>query len=461
MKTSAFASRMTLLAGLLAAVLTMTLFAQRPAAQGGPIEEPAGTSAITLKMENYVAGLDRPVGIANAGDMRLFVLEQAGQIRIVNPDGTLQATPFLDIRDRVASLGPEQGLLGLAFHPRYFANGYFYVNYTNETGGFIRTRISRFTVTADPGVANPASEQILLTVDQPFRNHNAGRINFGPDGYLYIPLGDGGSGGDPGNRAQNNSLLLGKISRIDVDGLAGSPSDCKGLGQGTYTIPADNPFVDGPNHQPVNNCDEIWANGLRNPWQANFDARTGDLFIADVGQSTVEEVNFQPRSSGGGENYGWRCYEGSLAYNTSGCASPDNYTFPVFEYQRPSGYGDCSVTGGYVYRGLRYHALYGRYLLTDYCSGRFWDLQQQPNGSWQATTHLDVFPQDATTTFGNASFGQRCDGELFVANVYQGKIFYLTGFASPDVAPLPTRSSQSVDAGYWAYFPLVSVSGCR
>jgi glucose/arabinose dehydrogenase len=450
---------MTPLVLALAALLVAIVFARRSAAHA-PLtpqpatEHPATASAISLHLENYAAGFNRPVSIANAGDMRLFVLEKAGRIRIVHPDGSIQAKPFLDIRDRVDDSAPEQGLLGLAFHPRYYENGFFYVNYTNTSAGVLRTRISRFSVTAAPDIADATSEKILLTVDQPYKNHNAGRISFGPDGYLYIPLGDGGSGGDPGNRAQNNSLLLGKISRIDVDSMSGSPSDCKGIGTGEYTIPNDNPLIDGAGGV----CDEIWATGLRNPWQSTFDMLTGDLFIADVGQSTVEEVNYQLASSAGGENYGWRCYEGTLEYNTSGCAAPEDYTFPVFQYQRPSGYGDCSVTGGYVYRGQKYDALYGRYFLTDYCSGRFWDLQPQPDGSWQSTTHVGM----PNSTFGNASFGQRCDGELFVANVEQGKIYFLTGYNNTPIPdPRPPRAGQSVNADSWAYLPLVYTSGCR
>jgi glucose/arabinose dehydrogenase len=454
-------SRATLLMLLVGAVLAVVLLVQRSAAQGLTAkqqtgERPAVTSGISLRLENYVAGFNRPVGIANAGDMRLFVLEQAGRIRIIHEDGSVQANPFLDIRNRVDDSGPEKGLLGLAFHPHYFENGHFYVNYTARSSGVLRTRISRFSVSANPDIADASSEKILLTVDQPYANHNAGRIAFGPDGYLYIPLGDGGSGGDPGNYAQDETTLLGKISRIDVDSLSGGPSDCKGFGTGEYTVPNDNPLV-----SQGGACDEIWASGLRNPWQSTFDLLTGDLYIADVGQSKVEEVNFQPAASAGGENYGWRCYEGDQTYNAAGCGAPDTYTFPIFAYQRPSGYGDCSVTGGYVYRGQTYSALYGRYFLTDYCSGRFWDLQRQPDGNWQSTAHADVFPPDADTSFGNASFGQRCDGELFVANVEQGKIFALTGYGNPDSTPAATASSPIIDADYWAYLPLASVSNCR
>ncbi len=441
------------------ALLALAFFVDQPelAAEQSDPQQHAGAESISIRLENYAAGLVRPLGIANAGDLRLFVIEQAGRIRIIHPDGSVQATPFLDIRGRVDDSDSEEGLLGLAFHPQYEANGYFYVNYTNTSDGIRRTRISRFSVTSDPNSADPNSETVLLTVLQPNWNHNAGRIAFGPDGFLYIPLGDGGGAGDRDDNAQNNSLLLGKISRIDVNANSGWPADCKGLGTGEYTIPIDNPMIDGPGKV----CDEIWASGLRNPWQSTFDSLTGDLFVADVGQSKVEEVNFQPAASEGGQNYGWRCYEGSQVYNTDGCALPDTYTFPIFEYERPTGFGDCSVTGGFVYRGHRYDALYGRYFLTDYCSGRFWDLLKQPDGSWLATVHVGIFPPDAGSTFGNAAFGQRCDGELFVANVALGKIFHLTGSGSAHPQPGPRTIEQETATDVWAYLPLIATSSCR
>lgn len=412
--------------------------------------------ALSLRLELFSAGLAAPVGVANSGDLRLFVLEQAGRIRIVRPDGQVEATPFLDIRDRVDASSFEEGLLGLAFDPMYRVNGRFYVNYTHTTSGERRTRISRFTVTANPDVADASSEEILLTVDQPYANHNAGGIAFGPDSLLYIPLGDGGDRDDPHDYAQNHLLLLGKISRIDVRGHPGSPADCPGLGTGNYTIPASNPFVDGPGNQ----CDEIWASGLRNPWQSTFDSKTGDLFVADVGQDKVEEVNFQPSTSTGGENYGWRCYEGSSAYITDGCSAAGSYTFPIFEYTRPSPFGDCSVTGGYVYRGRLFHAMVGRYFLTDYCSGRFWDLQKQPNDTWRSTAHNDVFPPGDATTVGNSAFGQRCDGELYVANVINGKIYHLTDTTSADRSATG-HAGQIIEPDHWIYLPLLSLPACR
>jgi glucose/arabinose dehydrogenase len=274
---------------------------------------------------------------------------------------------------------------------------------------------------------------------------------------LYIPLGDGGSTGDPEENAQNPKLLLGKVSRIDVDGGPGSAPDCFGLGSGAYTIPAGNPFVDGPGDA----CDEIWASGLRNPWQSSFDSKTGDLFIADVGQKRIEEVDFQSAGSSGGENYGWDCYEGSQPYVVAQdpvqCDSADTYTFPIFEYDRQLLVTDCSVTGGYVYRGRRFPALEGRYLLTDYCSGRFWDLRQLPDGSWQPTRHDDA----TLLRKGNAAFGERCDGELFVANVIRGEIFHLATGANavPDLTD-PAFPEVFVPEA-WVYLPVVAMSGCR
>ncbi len=254
--------------------------------------------------------------------------------------------------------------------------------------------VRRFSVTADLNVADPASEDILLTVGQPFSNHNAGAINFGPDGYLYVPLGDGGSGSDPFDLGQSPTTILGKITRIDVDSGPGSAPDCSGVGSGNYTVPASNPLVDGAG----GTCDEIWALGLRNPWRSSFDRLTGDLWIGDVGQLTWEEVDRQPAASAGGENYGWRCYEGNHPFNLAGCGPIGSYDFPVFEYAH-SGNG-CSVTGGYVYRGSQFPTLAGRYLLADYCTGNFWDLAPSRRGGYTATRHTEL------AAFGYVAFGE-------------------------------------------------------
>lgn len=345
-------------------------------------------SAVSISLEPYATGLSSPVAMAACGDGRLFVVEKAGTIRVVQAGGSVNPAPFLDISARVGSAGSEQGLLGLAFHPAYAVNGFFYVNYTDTAGN---TSISRFSVSGgNPDVALAGSEFQILAVAQPFSNHNGGALQFGPDGYLYIGLGDGGSGGDPQDRAQNPADLLGKILRIDVDG--GSP----------YAIPPGNPLVGVAGSRP-----EIWAMGLRNPWRFSFDRQTGDFWIGDVGQNLYEEVDFQPASSGGGENYGWRCYEGNHAYNLTGCGGVGNYIFPVFEYSHGP---HCSITGGYVYRGIASPLLQGNYLLADYCSGQFWTVTPGLTGGYVATVQ-------PVTLAGCTTFGEGSDGELYVASL--------------------------------------------
>lgn len=341
----------------------------------------------------FASGLTSPVGITNAGDNRLFVVNQRGFIHIISSDGIVNSQPFLDIEDLVI-YGGERGLLGVAFHPQYKTNGFFYVNYIEKGGS---TQISRFMVSSeDPNLADPQSELKIMTIPQPFSNHNGGDLSFGPDGYLYIALGDGGSGGDPGNRAQNPKQLLGKMLRIDVDN--GIP----------YSIPETNPFYGSSDVLP-----EIWASGLRNPWRFSFDKLTGDLWIADVGQNTVEEVNFQPASSNGGENYGWRCYEGNQAYNNSGCDTITSLTFPVYTYPQDP---ECSVTGGYVYRGSETSPVYGKYFFTDYCTDRIWTLHKVGD-NW--------IKEDFGRFSGNnfSAFGEDAEGQLYVAGLTSGKIF--------------------------------------
>ncbi len=353
--------------------------------QAGPV---GGAASAPRTLSLAVSGLTEPTHLASAGDGtgRLFILERAGRILIAR-GGTLQPVPFLDIRLQVGSSSSEQGLLSVAFPPQYAAKGYFYLNYTNTSGN---TVISRFRLTADPDVADPASEQVVLTVQQPYPNHNGGQLAFGPrDGYLYIGMGDGGSAGDPENRAQNPTELLGKILRIDVE--TGSPA--------TYTIPPSNPFLNTPGF-----LGEIWALGLRNPWRFSFDAG-GNLYIGDVGQGAREEIDFQPAASGGGENYGWRILEGTQCFNpTSGCVPPDRYYPPVAEYDHTLG---CSVTGGY--------ADLGTYFYSDFCSGRIWGLRQV-GSSWENTLLLQA-------PFGISTFGRGEDGALFVAN-YTGRAAY-------------------------------------
>ena len=303
------------------------------------------TFSQTIELEDFADGFSSPLALKNAGDERLFVVEQAGVIKIVDLNGTVNTTPFLDIQS-IVNAGGERGLLGLAFHPEYQANGRFFVHYSNSGGD---TQISEFSVsTSNPDIANPNSEVMLLTVAQPFSNHNGGTIAFGPqDGYLYIGLGDGGGGGDTDNNAQNPTLLIGKLLRIDIDTQSGGNN---------YGIPSDNPFIGDPNTR-----DEIWATGLRNPFRFTMDPETNSIWIGDVGQNAREEVN-RASLSQAGLNYGWRCYEGNAPFNTSGCPDESELTFPVFDY---SWNGGGSVIGGYVYRGEGWSDLYDQYIFAD------------------------------------------------------------------------------------------------
>jgi glucose/arabinose dehydrogenase len=336
-----------------------------------------------------VSGIPAPTDIKNASDGlgRLFIVEQRGQIRILK-NGQLLDAPFLDITDRVGSNGSEQGLLGLAFHPKFSQNGYFYVNYTDTNGN---THIARFTASGDS--ADPASEKKLLFVQQPFPNHNGGALAFGPDGYLYIGLGDGGSQGDPYGNAQSLNSQLGKILRIDVD--HGDP----------FAIPDTNPFAASGGV-----FKEIWAYGLRNPWRFSFDRITHDLWIGDVGQNEWEEIDFVPAGMPGGLNFGWNKMEGTHPYKGS---NQPGLTAPVAEY--PHG-PECSVTGGYVYRGAALPAWQGIYFYGDYCSGVIWGLPSPP----RATRPVSLFQ----TGFKISTFGVDEAGELYVAD-YTGAIYRL------------------------------------
>lgn len=334
------------------------------------------------------------MSIKHAGDQRLFVVEQAGVIKILNKNGTLNATPFLNISTKVRNSG-EQGLLGLAFHPNYKQNGYFFINYINQDQN---TVVARYQVSAtDSSLANPLSEVVLFTITQPYSNHNGGDLQFGPDGYLYISSGDGGSGGDPQNNSQNLTNLLGKILRIDVNNTS------EGL---NYAIPSGNPFADGPG----GNADEIWSYGLRNPWRFSFDKLTSDMWIGDVGQNAYEEINFEPANQTGGINYGWRCYEGTHPYNTTNCNN--SYTPPVFEYAHDQG---CSITGGYVYRGTNYTELVGRYLYVDFCTGKLWSLKKV-GANWVN----ELVYQNSSRNF--TTFGEDVAGELYIGTI-NGEIY--------------------------------------
>lgn len=348
----------------------------------------------TITLEVFASGFSSPVDMKHAGDDRLFVVEQDGLIKILNSDGTTNTAPFLNISGAVSG-GSEQGLLGLAFHPDYATNGYFYVHYTDNGGD---TQVSRFSVsTADPDIADPGSEFPIIDYTQPFSNHNGGSLNFGPDGFLYIGSGDGGSGGDPGNRAQNTTLLLGKLLRIDVD----NPS-----GGNNYGIPADNPF-EGSSSE----AQEIWAYGLRNPWKFTFDRDTGDVWIADVGQNAIEEMN-KAGGTEAGLNYGWRCYEGSNTFNTANCPDPSELTFPIAEYTHAFGF---SITGGYVYRGSIYNNISGYYFAADFGSGLI-----------ATVSPTDEFNNLGTFGGNWSTFGEDLAGELYIAN-YNGQISKIKG----------------------------------
>jgi glucose/arabinose dehydrogenase len=378
--------------GVFAIVFLVALAAAGCSDSGGPSGcdcEPGDTE---LAVEVVAEGLSSPLYLtAPAGDSRLFVVEQAGRVRIVE-NGELVDWPFLDITDRVGS-GGERGLLSIAFHPDYASSGYFYASYTDDGGD---TRIERYSVTGDPNVADPGSADSVLYVEQPFSNHNGGLIVFGPDGMLYIGLGDGGSGGDPGGNGQNRNTLLGALLRIDVDG--GDP----------FAVPADNPFVGDPDGR-----DEIWAYGLRNPWRFSVDREAENLYIADVGQNLWEEVNVVPADSGGA-NYGWNVMEGAHCFPSDPCDSSD-LVRPAVEY----GHGEsCSVTGGYVYRGSGIPEIRGHYFYSDFCSG-FLRSFRSSGGTASEEREWNVGGLGAVL-----SFGEDADGELYVLSG-DGRVYKL------------------------------------
>jgi len=345
---------------------------------------------LPLALEPVATGLEFPIGLAvPPGDPRLFIVEKGGRIRIIE-NGTLGST-FLDLRGRV-STGGEQGLLGLAFDPGYATNGRFVVNYTNADGD---TRISAYHVSSDPDVADPASESVLLAVDQPFDNHNGGQLAFGPDGNLYIGLGDGGSAGDPNGNGQNLSTLLGKLLRVNLNGAH------------PYGIPSDNPFAAtaGPTTRG-----EIWSFGLRNPWRFSFDRATADLYVGDVGEGNYEEIDVSPAASGAGKglNFGWNRMEGTHCYPPGSTDSCDRtgLTLPVLDYDHSNG---CSVTGGYVYRGSAIPELDGTYFYGDYCGGWVRSFRFSGGQATELRAWPPLSPGGSVT-----SFGQDAAGELYV-----------------------------------------------
>lgn len=365
-------------------------------------ENSSEPNAPRIELAQIASGLSQPTAIVampDPDDKRLFVVEQNGTVRTLNAENNLEEEPFLDIRDKIRS-GGEMGLLGLAFHPQAAENNFFYINYTDREQNSV---IARYTLSEQTGRADPASEEILLKVPQPFTNHNGGQLAFGPDGFLYIGLGDGGSAGDPGNRAQNKNQLLGKILRIDVNN------------GDSYSIPEDNPFA-ASDGEP-----EIWALGLRNPWRFSFDRKTGDLFIADVGQGEREEINFQPANSKGGENYGWRCFEGTHEFNSENCEGAENFVTPTIEYDHSE--NRCSVTGGYVYRGKTYAALDGKYFFGDFCGGQIYTAERKGSGEWQ--TNLAIASGRQISTFGEDS-----SGELYAADYATGTIYQIIDAAN-------------------------------
>ncbi|GBD32335.1 Aldose sugar dehydrogenase YliI [bacterium HR33] len=369
------------------------------AACGGGTE-PGGTAGDTLGtilvVQVVAGGLVNPVYLTSPpGDPRLFVVEQPGRIRIIE-EGGLRQTPFLDISGKVLS-GGERGLLSLAFHPNYGVNGLFYVDYTDTQGN---TKVERYRVSADRNRADPNSATLVLAVDQPFSNHNGGLVMFGPDGMLYVGLGDGGSGGDPFGHAQNLGTLLGSLLRIDVDAAV------------PYAVPQDNPFVNRPGARG-----EIWAYGLRNPWRFAFDREGGMLYIADVGQNRWEEINAVPIGAAG-VNYGWNILEGSECFNAPSC-NREGLTLPVHEYPRTG--GACGVIGGFVYRGQQIPQVRGHYFYSDYCAGflrsfRLVDGKAEDHREWNVGNLGQVL-----------SFGEDSAGELYILSA-NGRVYRLAAF---------------------------------
>ena len=379
----------------------------------------------TVNFNLIVSGLTKPVFITNAGDgsNRLFIVQQSGQIRIFK-NGSLLSTPFLNISGLVSNftgVNGEQGLLSLAFDPNYSNNGDFYIAYTTSTNDPTfpyTTTLARYHVSSvNSDLADTGSGVVLLSIPKKYTNHNGGMIAFGPDGYLYLSVGDGGSGGDPDSNAQNLQTMLGKLLRLDVHS---TPP----IGQ-TYVIPPTNPFYAS---NEANVKKEIWAYGLRNPWRFSFDSWTGDMYIGDVGQNREEEIDFQPTSSAGGQNYGWSILEGNLCYNpSSNCIAPSNYVSPVATYDHGNNdsYG-CSITGGYVYRGSQFPSLQGVYFYGDYCSGKLLGLIRNPNNTWTSSLI-------ASTSYWISSFGEDEQNELYLADYAGGTVYQLISTTFADV----------------------------
>ena len=344
----------------------------------------------------YATGVPSPIDLKNCGDERLFVVSREGRIYVVNSDATVRSTPFLDIRSKISGTGGEEGLLSMTFSPDYATSGKFYVDYTSNAGGQLHSVVEQYKVSSDLNVADASSALRILTQDQPFNNHNGGNLMFSPDGYLFINFGDGGSGGDPQGNGQNKTTFLAKILRIDVSNVTA---------QNPYAIPASNPFYNSPDGTIKK---EIWAYGVRNPWKSSFDRLTGDLWIADVGQSAVEEIDFAPAGDAGGQNYGWNIMEGNQCYNpTTGCNTA-GITLPIYTYTHAVG---NSITGGYVYRSAQSKSLFGTYIFSDYVK-KWIDGIRQENGTLSGNVQHLVLAADVP---GNpVSFGEDKYGELYV-----------------------------------------------
>lgn len=385
-----------------------------------------GIDPSRIKVNPVVSGLALPIAITHAGDGlgRIFIAEKAGMIRILE-NGVLSPTPFLNMQSIVNSSSNEQGLLALAFHPQYESNGYFYTVHTNAAGSLV---LSRFTASpANSNQVNLNSRAELLVIPHPtYTNHNGGTLAFGSDNYLYWSTGDGGGTGDPFNNAQNLTSLLGKLLRLDVNSAF------------PYAIPSTNPFYNNPDSSIRK---EIWAYGLRNPWRFSFDRLTQDLYIGDVGQGAREEIDFQPASSQGGENYGWDVMEGSICYNATTC-NQTNKVPPVTEYTHAVG---CSVTGGYVYRGPAYPSMQGHYFYGDYCQGILFDLYHSSENGWISQQLLD-------TAHGISTFGEDENGELYLADYFEGSVYQIS-YDETTFADVPSTSP------YWDEIEILYVKG--
>jgi glucose/arabinose dehydrogenase len=386
-----------------------------------PPPDPPVPAEGELEAELYTSGFLQPVAIENAGDNRLFVVERAGVIRVIRNDTSIQPAPFLDIQARVDDTSTELGLLGLAFHPNYKNNGFFYVNYTRNPGAGLRTRVSRFS--RRPGnhnLADPNSEVVLLEFTQPFANHKGGDMHFDQSGYLHIATGDGGFAGDPQNNGQKTTTLLGKMLRIDVNTppSAGKRPDCSIATGANYSIPPGNAYNDGVGGA---GCDEIFALGTRNPWRFAFDRLTGAMWIGDVGQGLYEEVNYLPPGGSGGINLGWRCYEGTEPYNLTNCNRV--YLPPVHTYDHAT--SGCSITGGRVYRGTRYPQLQGQYFFSDFCQSSIRALSGSPGN----LDHRVVLKSGELSNV--STFGEDFLGELYVGELNTGNIYRLRALPSP------------------------------